>query len=200
MIPIQKKLEVKPVLCYRETVRKTAKKNDLENDWTKGTMSYPLTRVKSFQMLNDFKMYGKENVPPPVTGIAFSQASSEYKNKYQKSKSTGWEKSHKGTHCIMCKKGGVTWKNCTDCSKKKGEEETSVSKKKSSNEKGVKKKTLTFPEISHTQTEEMRSDDEDDDHTQNGFGAFQVQFTQNNLEIDLTECVLLDTQRTIHSF
>ena len=48
-------------------------KEELENDYTKGTDSYPQDMVKAYQLLNEYKHWTPRTYVPEASGIAFSQ-------------------------------------------------------------------------------------------------------------------------------
>ena len=56
-------------------------KEELENDFTKGSDTYPQDMVKAYQLLNKYKNWVPKNHMPESTGVAFSQTVSVDKKK-----------------------------------------------------------------------------------------------------------------------
>ena len=56
-------------------------KEELENDFTKGSDTYPQDMVKAYQLLNEYKNWTPKHQIPESTGVAFSQTISVNKNK-----------------------------------------------------------------------------------------------------------------------
>ena len=79
-------------------------KEELENDYTKGTDSYPQDMVKAYQLLNEYKNWTPRTYTPEASGIAFSQKTTETKSRKEE-----WKK--KAT-CHMCGKKGHIRPEC----------------------------------------------------------------------------------------
>ena len=54
-------------------------KEELENDYTKGTDSYPQDMVKAYQLINEYKHWTPRTYVPEASGIAFSKKTTETK-------------------------------------------------------------------------------------------------------------------------
>ena len=79
-------------------------KEELENDYTKGTYSYPQDMVKAYQLLNEYKHWTPRTYTPEASEIAFSQKTTKTKARKEE-----WKK--KAT-CHMCGKKGHILPDC----------------------------------------------------------------------------------------
>ena len=80
-------------------------KEELENDFTKGSDTYPQDMVKAYKSLNQYKNWTPKHQIPESTGVAFSQTVSVDKKKdYWKQKAT----------CHHCGKKGHIRPDCPE--------------------------------------------------------------------------------------
>ena len=68
---------------------------DLENDFTRGNDDYPLTLVKAYHMINEFKHYVPKAVSPDSSNVAFAQKSGTDKD----AKHEAWKAKADCHHC-----------------------------------------------------------------------------------------------------
>ena len=68
-------------------------KEELENDFTKGSDTYPQDTVKAYQLLNEYKNWTPKHHIPESTGMAFSQTVSVDKKK------DDWKQKETCQHC-----------------------------------------------------------------------------------------------------
>ena len=70
-------------------------KEELENDYTKGTESYPQDMVKAYQLLNEYKHWTPRTYTPEASGIAFSQKTTKTKARKESDMPHVWKE---GSH------------------------------------------------------------------------------------------------------
>ena len=80
-------------------------KEELENDFTKGSNTYPQEMVKVYKLLNEYQNWTPKHQMPESTGVAFSQTVSVDKKK------DDWKQ--KAT-CHHCGKKGHIRPDCPD--------------------------------------------------------------------------------------
>ena len=90
-------------ISQADTRRYGRLKEELENDFTKGSDTYPQDMVKAYQLLNKYKNWTPKHQIQESTGVAFSQNVSVDKKK------DDWKQKATFHHCG--KKGHI----CPDC-------------------------------------------------------------------------------------
>ena len=140
-------------------------KEELENDFTKGSDTYLQDMVKAYKLMNEYKSWAPKNHMPESTGVAFSQTVLFDKNKHE------WKQKATCHHC------GKKWHICPDCHEidQYLDQDDTVKPKhakkssRSDNKSIIRKKAMQF-----VATEDSGTDSEDVCATQYGFSFCHI--------------------------
>ena len=120
---------------------------ELENDYTKGQNNYPITIVKAFQLLNDFRtstVYAAKD--KSTTGVAFSQTDNSNRHIPSKKRTPEKESNDRTSPAkeyMGCGEQGISVYKCTFCKERREKDKAKRTPTLKTPSK-TKKKTVAF--------------------------------------------------------
>ena len=177
---------------------------DLENNYTRGNDDYPITLIKAYHLINEFKHYVPKAVSSDSSNVAFTQKSTSKDAKQEAWKATA--------DCHHCGAIGHIRPECPnsddgkpDVKPRKQEKAAapiSILKDKASEKKTKKKATFAQSSGSDTETEDesqmLNVGFVNDDGSM--FNFTFVNPSTSSPRIDLKNMILLDNQSTVDLF